>query len=104
MQTTRKGILLALVMLIAAGYPATAGAAEDDTSCYLEASVDVFVAVWNVDDEGNKGYLLWKGVVKPGKPKLETSQAETAPPLAYPRKPPAINTAVLTAGRIRRSR
>ena len=70
MQTTRKGILLALVMLIAAGYPATAGAAEDDTSCYLEASVDVFVAVWNVDDEGNKGYLLWKGVVKPGKPKL----------------------------------
>jgi hypothetical protein len=32
--------------------------------------VDVFVAVWNVDDGGNKGYLIWKGVVKPGKPKL----------------------------------
>jgi hypothetical protein len=37
----------------------------------------------------------------PGKPNCVTRTVETAPPLAYPRKPPAIKTAVLTVGRIR---
>ncbi len=41
---------------------------------------------------------------KPGRPKRETRKADITPPLAYPRKPPAINTAVLTAGLIRLSR
>ena len=70
MKIMKRSILLAFLILVAAGFLSTTQAAEDDTTCYLEASVDVFVAVWNVDDEGNKGYLLWKGVVKPGTPKL----------------------------------
>jgi hypothetical protein len=70
MQKTQKIALLAFLILGLAGFLSATQAAEDDTYCYLEASVDVFVAVWNLDDEGNKGYLIWKGVVKPGKPKL----------------------------------
>jgi hypothetical protein len=70
MKKTTIITLLIFLILISAGFLTTTQAAGDDTSCYLEASVDVFVAVWNVDDGGNKGYLIWKGVVKPGKPKL----------------------------------
>ena len=70
MKKTTIITVLAFLILITAGFLTTTQAAGDDTSCYLEASVDVFVAVWNVDDGGNKGYLIWKGVVKPGKPKL----------------------------------
>ena len=70
MKKIRRLIILAFMISITAGFLSTAQAAEDDTHCYLEASVDVFVAVWNLDDEGNKGYLIWKGVVKPNKPKL----------------------------------
>jgi hypothetical protein len=64
MKKTTIITLLIFLILISAGFLTTTQAAGDDTSCYLEASVDVFVAVWNVDDGGNKGYLIWKGVVK----------------------------------------
>ena len=70
MKIVTRSIVLAFLIFTTAGLLSTVQAAEDDTYCYLEASVDVFVAVWSLDDEGNKGYLLWKGVVKPGKPKL----------------------------------
>ena len=51
--------------------PLIANAGEND--CILEASVDVLVEVWNVDDEGNKGYRLWMGVLKQGEQKSITS-------------------------------
>jgi hypothetical protein len=70
MKKIKRIIMLVFLISIIAGFLSTTQAAEDDTTCYLEASVDVFVVVWNVDDEGNKGYLLWKGVVIQGKQKL----------------------------------
>ena len=70
MLNIKRIIILVFLICITTGFLSTTQAADDDTSCYLEASVDVFVAVWNLDDGGNKGYLIWKGVVKPGKPKL----------------------------------
>jgi hypothetical protein len=47
--------------------------AEDtkaDTSCYLNAAVDVRVIVWPVDKSGNKGEKMWEGVIKKGERKL----------------------------------
>ena len=41
-----------------------------DLYCYLEAGVDVRVEVWSQDNLGNKGQLLWKGVIKQGQRKL----------------------------------
>jgi hypothetical protein len=70
MKKIKRIIILAFLISITAGFLSTTQAAEDDNYCYLEASVDVFVAVWHLDDDGNRGYLIWEGVVKPGKPKL----------------------------------
>jgi hypothetical protein len=47
--------------------PLSANAGEND--CILEASVDVIVEVWNVDDQGNKGPRIWKGLIKQGEQK-----------------------------------
>ncbi len=39
-----------------------------DLYCYLNAvTVDVRVEVWEEDRRGNKGPLLWKGIVRQGK-------------------------------------
>ncbi len=70
MKTMKRMTLLAFLIFVSAGFLSTTQAAEEDTHCYLEASTDVMVVVWNQDDLGNKGYLLWKGVLKQGDRKL----------------------------------
>ncbi len=47
--------------------PLIANAGEND--CILEASVDVIVEVWNLDNRGNKGPRIWKGLIKQGEQK-----------------------------------
>jgi hypothetical protein len=38
-----------------------------DLYCYLEATtVDVRVEVWEEDRQGNKGQLIWRGIVRQG--------------------------------------
>ena len=43
--------------------------ADDKNACILKASVDVIVEVWNVDNRGNKGSRIWKGLIKQGEEK-----------------------------------
>ena len=57
-------------MIIFATFLSTGEASEADTYCYLQASRDVRVEVSNLDDEGNKGYVIWKGLIKQGDRKL----------------------------------
>ena len=39
-----------------------------DMYCYLQAdSTDVRIEVWEEDRLGNKGQLIWRGIVRPGK-------------------------------------
>ena len=38
--------------------------AAGENECILQASVDVIVEVWNVDNQGNKGPRIWKGLIK----------------------------------------
>ena len=52
--------------------PLIANAGEYD--CILEASVDVIVEVWDVDDQGNKGHRIWKGLIKQGQQKAIKSR------------------------------
>jgi len=41
-----------------------------DLHCYIQANtVDVRVEVWEEDRRGNKGPLLWKGIVRKGQRK-----------------------------------
>ena len=64
-------ILVGFAFLMLLSYlsiePLIANAGEND--CILVASVDVIVEVWDADDEGNKGYRIWKGLIKQGKQK-----------------------------------
>jgi hypothetical protein len=44
-----------------------ANADRRDLFCYLEATtVDAKVVVWEEDRQGNKGPLIWQGIVKTG--------------------------------------
>ena len=47
--------------------PSSAIAGEND--CILVAATDVIVEVWNVDNQGNKGSRIWKGLIKQGEEK-----------------------------------
>lgn len=41
---------------------------RNDPHCYLQATtVDAKVVVWEQDRQGNKGPLLWQGIVRQGK-------------------------------------
>jgi hypothetical protein len=41
-----------------------------DSYCYLEATVDVNVEVWDQDQRGNKRRLIWKGLIRKNKRQL----------------------------------
>jgi hypothetical protein len=73
----KKSIILVIIaFLMMLSYlsiePLIANAGENN--CILEASADVIVEVWNVDDKGNKGYRLWMGLIKQGQQKRIASQ------------------------------
>ena len=62
-------VIFAFLMLLSylSITPLIANAGEND--CVLEAAVDVIVEVWDLDDEGNKGQRIWKGLIKQGQKK-----------------------------------
>jgi hypothetical protein len=67
----KSAILVIITFFIMLSYfsiePLSVNAEEND--CILEASTDVIVEVWNVDDRGNKGPRIWKGLIKQGEQK-----------------------------------
>lgn len=40
--------------------------AEEGTCVLMAADIDVFVMVWDQDDEGNKGRQIWQGRINQG--------------------------------------
>ena len=53
------------ILILATAPPARAD--RQDLHCYLNAiTVDVKVEVWEEDRRGNKGPLIWRGIVKKG--------------------------------------
>ena len=70
MHRTMKVSLLVIFMVLASAFVSPLKADRIDRYCYLESStVDVRVEVWEEDRRGNKGPLLWKGIVKQGQRK-----------------------------------
>lgn len=66
-QIIKVSILVIFVILISA-IVSPLKADRRDLHCYLQAiTVDVAVVVWEADRQGNKGPLLWQGIVRPGK-------------------------------------
>ncbi len=65
-------VIFLMMFLCVSIAPLNANAGEND--CILEASVDVIVEVWGLDDEGNKGHRIFKGLIKQGEQKRIESQ------------------------------
>ncbi len=66
----RKIIRIAFITLftvMTAGFLTIPEAAAEEDTCVLEANHDVFVIVWDHDDEGNKGRQIWQGRINQGK-------------------------------------
>ena len=58
MTTIFRILLIILFMVMSAGFLSTLKADAEEGTCIFEASnQDVFVIVWDQDDEGNTGHL-----------------------------------------------
>lgn len=53
--------------VMAAGFFTIPEADAEQGTCVLEANQDVFVIVWDHDNEGNKGRQIWQGRINQGK-------------------------------------
>ena len=60
-------VFIILFTVISAGFLSTHKADTEEGTCVLEAAhKDVFVIVWDQDDEGNKGHQIWQGRINQG--------------------------------------
>ncbi len=67
-------LLSVFVILIASLFPFV-DAVADDKTCIIKADAGkVHLIVWDADDEGNKGYRIWRGLIKQGEQKRIESQ------------------------------
>ena len=65
-----KASVLVIFVILVSAFISPLQADRIDLYCFLEATtVDVRVDVWEEDRQGNKGPLLWKGVVRQGQRK-----------------------------------
>ena len=67
MRKTYTLLAIVLAVLIAAAFFTGRDAAAEEGSCYLKANTqDVFVIVFDMDDEGNQGRQIWQGRINQG--------------------------------------
>ncbi len=62
-----RTVLIILFTVMAAGFLSIFKAAAEEGTCVLQANKDVFVMVWDHDEEGNKGRQIWQGRINQGK-------------------------------------
>jgi hypothetical protein len=67
MKTIYRISTIAFFTVILAGVFAGQQAEAEEGSCYLKANTqDVFVVVFDLDREGNKGHQIWQGRINQG--------------------------------------
>jgi hypothetical protein len=67
MRKTISILSIALFVFMMVGLLGKKDAAADEGSCYLKANTqDVFVIVFDMDDEGNQGRQIWQGRINQG--------------------------------------
>ena len=60
-------VFIMLFTVMSAGFLSIPKADAEEGTCIFEASnQDVFVIVWDQDDEGNKGRQIWQGRINQG--------------------------------------
>ena len=67
MKTMYRILPIAFLAVVLAGVFAGQQAEAEEGSCYLKANMqDVFVVVFDLDREGNKGGRIWQGRIDQG--------------------------------------
>lgn len=49
------------------GWMLPSEATAEEGTCYLKADTDVYLKVYDFDDDGNRGSILWQGRLNEGK-------------------------------------
>ena len=49
------------------GWMLPSAATAEEGTCYLKADTDVYLKVYDFDDDGNRGSILWQGRLNEGK-------------------------------------
>jgi hypothetical protein len=67
MKKKYRFVLTIIFSILLTGLLSTPGADAEPGSCYLQASnTDVFIIVFDMDDDGNRGQQLWQGRINQG--------------------------------------
>jgi hypothetical protein len=67
MRNVNTNIIVALATLILAALLPTQNSDAEEDSCYLKANAtDVFVIVYDLDDNGTQGKQIWQGRINQG--------------------------------------
>ena len=56
----------AFIIAVISNLAVPVAAISDEGTCYLEATTDVYVVVYDLDREGNQGERLWQGRINQG--------------------------------------
>ena len=60
-------VFVILFAVMSASFFSIPQANAEEGTCVLEANQDVFVIVWDHDNQGNKGRQIWQGRINQGK-------------------------------------
>ena len=74
MRSIYRIVFVILLAVTSASFFSIPKADAEEGTCVLEANQDVFVIVWDHDDEGNKGRQIWQGRINQGKSVKITAQ------------------------------
>lgn len=72
MKSIFRIISIIFIGIIATGIGSIPESRADKGSCYLQASTDVFIIVYDLDRDGNQGPQLWQGRINEGESVLIT--------------------------------
>lgn len=70
MKKTQSLFLFAFITVVLLNLAVPVAAIAEEGTCYLEATTDVFVMVYDLDRQGNSSGLIWQGRLNDG----ETTQ------------------------------
>lgn len=60
-------IVVVVSITLVLGWVLPSAATAEEGTCYLKADTDVYLEVYDFDDDGNRGGILWQGRLNQGK-------------------------------------
>lgn len=60
-------LFIVVSITLVLGWMMPSAAIAKEGTCYLKADKDVYLKVYDFDNDGNRGSILWKGLLNKGK-------------------------------------